>query len=87
MKEILRRVWKGEGFPEWRKRVIAPIHKKGDPDRMENYRGVTLLCTAYKLYAGVLTERLRAKVEEKGALPETQADFRKKRGTMDNIYV
>lgn len=66
LKEILRRVWKGEGFPEeWREGVIASIHKKGDPDRMENYRGVTLLCTAYKLYAGVLTLRLRAEVKKK----------------------
>lgn len=64
--------------------MIAPIYKKRDPDRIENYR-VTLLCTAYKLYADALTERLRAEVEEKSALSETQAGFRRKRRTIDNI--
>lgn len=67
---------------EWREGVIAPIYKKRDPDRIENYR-VTLLCTAYKLYADALTERLRAEVEEKSAL--SQAEFRRKRRTIDNI--
>lgn len=40
LKEVLRRVWKGEGFPEeWRKGVITPIHKKGDKNK-ENYREI-----------------------------------------------
>jgi len=31
LKDLLKRIWKGEGFPEeWRKGVITPIHKKGD---------------------------------------------------------
>lgn len=31
LKEILRRAWKGEEFPEeWKEGVIAPIHKKED---------------------------------------------------------
>ena len=58
-------MWRGEGFPEeWRVGLIAPIFKKGDPKSVENYRGVTLLCTAYKIYAGILAERLRKEVEE-----------------------
>lgn len=32
-------------------------------------------------------ERLRKEVEKKNILPETQAGFKKGRGTMDNIYV
>jgi len=34
-----------------------------------------------------LTERLREKIEGKGSLPETQAGFRKGRGTMDNVRI
>lgn len=32
---------------------------------MEEYRGVTLMSTAYKLYAAVLAERMREEIEGK----------------------
>jgi len=67
--------------------VITPIHKKGDTSDVENYRGVTLLCTAYKIYETILAKRLRKEIEEKGNLPETQAGFRKGKGTMDNVMI
>lgn len=60
LKEIIRKVWGGEGFPEkWKIGIIAPIFKKGDMEEVTNYKGVTLLCTAYKIYAAVFAERLR----------------------------
>ena len=60
--EIMNGVWKGEGFPQkWRKGVICPIHKKGNRDDPKNYRGITLLSTAYKLYAMVIGEKMRVK--------------------------
>jgi len=34
-----------------------------------------------------LAERLREEIEGKGSLPETQAGFRKGRGTMDNVRI
>lgn len=66
LKEVLRRVWRGEGFPkEWREGIITPIHKKGDKNKVENYRGITLLCTAHKMYASTLMERLRKEIRRK----------------------
>jgi len=39
LKNLIKRIWKGEGFPEeWRKGVITPIHKKGDINEVRNYR-------------------------------------------------
>lgn len=52
-----------------------------------NYRGITLLCTAHKLYAAILNERFTADMEKKKILSDTQAGFRKERCTIDNIYV
>lgn len=61
--EICRRVWDGEGFPErWKDGVIVPIAKKRGAERVEDHRGVTLMPTAYKIYAMVLAERLRGEV-------------------------
>jgi len=86
LKDLLKRIWKREGFPEeWRKGVITPIDKKGDISDVRNYKRITLLCTAYKIYAAILAERLSEEIERKGSLPETQAVFRKGRGTMNNV--
>jgi len=67
--------------------VRTPIHKKGDTSDVRNYRGITLLCKAYKIYVAILAERLREEIEGKGSLPETQASFRKRRGSMDNVRI
>jgi len=67
--------------------VITPIYKKGDTSDVRNYKGVTLLCTAYKIYAAILAEKLRKEIERKGSLPETQAGFRKGREIMDNVMI
>jgi len=35
---------------EWRTTVVIPIHKKRDRNNPDNYRGISLLNTAYKIY-------------------------------------
>jgi hypothetical protein len=50
-------------------------------------RGIPLLNTGYKLYAPVLSERMKREIEEKGVLPDSQAGFRRGRGTVDNVYI
>ncbi|XP_033228929.1 uncharacterized protein LOC117180541 [Belonocnema kinseyi] len=86
--ELIRRMWNEEGFPNsWRKRIITPIFKKGETEDLKNYRPMTLLNKAYKLYAMILNERLVKDLEEKKILPGTQAGFRKNNETMDNIYI
>ncbi|XP_011632013.1 uncharacterized protein LOC105423797 [Pogonomyrmex barbatus] len=85
--DLLTCIWKGGGIPEdWRKSIIATIYKKGDTEKMENYRGISLLCTTYKIYAEVLRKRLEDEVEHGTLVPESQGGFRKGRGTMDNIF-
>lgn len=42
------------------------ILKKGKGGKVEDYRGVMLTQMAYKVYAAVLTERLREEVENRG---------------------
>jgi len=61
--------------------------QKGGHKCVRKYKEVTLLCTAYKIYAAILAERLREEIEGKDSLPETQASFRKRRGTMDNVMI
>ena len=86
--DLMKRVWQGDGLPdEWKIGLIVPLYKKGDLNDTGNYRGLSLLPTAYKIYTELLRNRLETEIEEKNILPEGQAGFRKKRSTIDNIYV
>lgn len=40
-----------------KERGKVPIVNRGDGNKVEDYRGVTLLPTLYKVYVAVLTER------------------------------
>jgi len=86
--KLMKQVWMEERIPEdWRKSVIVPIYKRGDPNVPSNYRGISLLCSAYKIYAELIRKKLEHQVESLGCLPESQAGFRKGKSTMDNIFI
>jgi len=53
---------------------------------VEDYRGVTLMTSAYKIYVTMLAERIREEVEVRRIMPANQAGFRKDMGTMDNVF-
>ena len=74
--------WKTKKIPnEWSSAVIYPVHKKGDRTNCNNYRAISLLSHAGKIYERILEKRLRTCVEE--ALHEAQHGFRPNRGTTD----
>lgn len=45
---------------------------------MEEYRGVTLMMTLYKVYMLILAERLEEVVEEKSLFPPNHIRYRKR---------
>lgn len=62
-----------------KKYSCIPLHEKGDTEKMENYRWISLLCSAYKIYAEIVKKWLERRVERKGLLPENQVGFRRER--------
>jgi len=86
--DLCKKVWRGEGWPkDWREGVIVPIVKRGEGERVEEYRGITIAQSAYWIYTTILADRLKREVEEGGVLPPNQTGFRKGVGTIDNVYV
>ena len=60
---------------EWRTAIVIPIHKKGDRNNPDNYRGISLLNTGYKIYSKIIAKRLAVIADV--LLLEEQNGFRK----------
>ena len=69
---------------EWRTAIVIPIHKKGDRNEPDNYRGISLLNTEYKIYSKIIAKRLTAVAEV--IILEEQNGFRKGGSCMDCIF-
>jgi len=60
------------------------IHKKGTKSKCENYRGISLLPTAYKLFANIIKNRLNEYLKDE--IVEEQCGFRKGHSCTDAIF-
>jgi hypothetical protein len=48
--KLINSVWKKEELPDqWKESIIVPVHKKGDKTESNNYHGISLLSTSYKI--------------------------------------
>ena len=65
--------------------LVVSIFKKGNPALLENYRPLSLLDSFYKLYAGILKQRLAQGLEH--ILPKTQYGFRPHHSAPEPIYI
>jgi hypothetical protein len=68
-------MWQEETMPEeWRKGIVCPVHKKKrDSLDCKNYRGISLLNSAYKILSNILFARLLPLVEKE--LEDTRQAF------------
>jgi hypothetical protein len=71
---------------EWSKAIVVPLHKKGNPDVPDNYRGISLISVLCKCYTYILNRRLYSWLEHNSKIEENQAGFRRDYSTVDHIY-
>ena len=71
------------GHRTGKKSVFIPIPKKDNAKECSNYRTIALISHASKVMLNILQARLQQYVNRE--LPDVQADFRKSRGTRDQI--
>jgi len=69
---------------EWETGMVINVHKKGTKTKYENYRGITLLPTGYKLFGNIIKNRLNEHMEDE--MVEEQRGFRKGRSCTDAIF-
>jgi hypothetical protein len=59
IRKLINSIWnKEELSDQWKESIIVPIHKKGDKTDCNNYRGISLLSTSYKMLSYVLLSKL-----------------------------
>jgi len=82
---LISKIWQDEMVPDdWRKAVVVPLFKKGDKSVCDNWRGISLLSVAGKVFTHILLERLVVAVDR--LLSQTQTGFGKARGCADQIF-
>ena len=69
---------------EWKESIIVPIYNKGDKTDCNNYRGISLLLTTYKILSNILLSWLIPYAEE--VIGDHQCGFRRNRSTTDHIF-
>jgi sorting nexin-29 len=78
--------WNNEQVPQqWNEGITCPVYKKVNRLHCNNYRPITLLNTAYKIFAILLNKRLMENIQNK--LEDNQMGFRPNRSTIDNIFI
>jgi hypothetical protein len=83
--KLICSIWNKEELPQqWKKSIIVPIYKKDDKTDCNDYRGISLLSTAYKILSKILLERLTPYGNE--IIGDHQFGFRRNRSTMDQIF-
>ena len=70
---------------QWITSVIVPLPKKGDLSLMTNYRGISLLSKAAKVYSKILLNRIRDEVDP--ILRKNQAGFCPGRSCAQQIHI
>ena len=70
----------------WKTSYILPLYKgKGPKDSPSNYRGISLLSCCYKIYSGIIHDRIYQWAEGNSILPRNQYGFRKGLSTIHAI--
>lgn len=58
--EVINMIFKnGELTPSQRRGLVTIIHKKGEKDKIKNYRPITLLNADYKIIAKIISNRMK----------------------------
>jgi hypothetical protein len=59
--KLICSIWNKEEMPQqWKESIIVSIYKKGDKTDYNNYRGKSLLSTAYKILSNNLLARFNS---------------------------
>jgi hypothetical protein len=63
--KLIHSVWNKKELPDqWKESINVSIHKKGDKTDCNNYCGISLLSTSYKVLSNILLSKLGPYIDE-----------------------
>jgi hypothetical protein len=68
---------------QWKESIIVPVHEKRNKTGCNNYSGISLLQTSYKILSNILLSRLGPYIDE--IIGDHQCGFPRNRSTTDQI--
>ena len=84
MHSICQQIWKTQQWQQdWKRSVFIPIPKKGNAKECANYRTIAFISYTSKVILKILQAKLQQYVNHE--FPDVLAEFRKGRGTRDQI--
>jgi hypothetical protein len=54
----------GEMLEEWQNSIVIPVYQARHEQKLENYRGISLLNVCYTIHSEVLTHKFEAQAEQ-----------------------
>ena len=82
---IICEAWENEVCPvDWGRSLLLPLFKKGDKSECCNYRGISLIDVAAKIYANLVLNRFY--LERDARTRQNQAGFRPGKGCVNQIF-
>lgn len=84
---VITAVWAEKQIPgDWKHSSIHPLYKgKGCRQTVDNYRGISLLSTAGKLFARIIAQRIKRGWNT--FLPREKCAYRKGRSALENVFI
>src|ERR1044072_5673193 len=71
-------------FPScWKRALIQPVPKKGDPSQPSNYRPISLTSVLSKVFESILNMKIWKHLKSSNLISDRQYCFRKERSTGD----
>ena len=80
MSSLCQKIWETKTWPdEWTRSLIILLPRKGNPQKCQNYRTISLIAHSSKVMLKIILNRLKNEAEE-------QAGFRPGRSTVEQIF-
>lgn len=90
MTELFNKVWEKERVPKrWNECRVTLLHKGGckSKNELKNYRPTALFNTLWKIFSGVINDKLCRWIERARVLGDEQKGFCIERRAEDNMFV